>query len=87
MHESTLMAGLMRRIAEVAKAEGVQRITAVAVRLGALSHFSAEHFAEHFTRASDGTIAASARLEVTISADPQDEYAQDLVLARIEVAT
>ena len=52
----------MRRIDEIAKAERARRIVGVSVRLGALSHMSAEHFCEHFERASDGTLAEGARL-------------------------
>lgn len=87
MHEATLMAGLMRRIADVAKAERARRIVGVSVRLGALSHISAKHLAEHFEHASHGTIAEGARLEVMVSDDIQDENAQDIVLDGIEVET
>jgi hydrogenase nickel incorporation protein HypA/HybF len=85
MHEASLTAGLMRRIDEVAKCEGARRIVRVSVWLGALSHMSAEHFAEHFERAATGTIAEGARLDVTISDDPGHANAQDLMLKSIAV--
>ena len=48
MHEASLMKNLMRRLDEIASAENAKRITGVSVWLGALSHMSASHFAEHF---------------------------------------
>lgn len=87
MHEASLLSGLMRRIGEIAAAEGVRRITGVSVWLGALSHMSAEHFAEHFNRAASGTLAEGARLYVTVSADERHERAQDVLLESVEVET
>jgi hydrogenase nickel incorporation protein HypA/HybF len=87
MHEATLMADLMRQLADVAKVERARRIAAVSVRLGALSHISAEHFAEHFEHASRGTVAEGARLDVRLSDDIRDEHAQDIMLERIELET
>jgi hydrogenase nickel incorporation protein HypA/HybF len=87
MHEAALMSNLMRRIEDAAKAERARRITGVSVWLGALSHLSAEHFAEHFRHASYGTVAEGARLHIKVSDDLQDKNAQDLVLERIEVET
>lgn len=85
MHEATLMADLMRQIADVAKAERAQRVTGVSVWLGALAHISAEHFAEHFERATAGTLAEGAKLEVAVSDDVQDPDAQDILLESVEV--
>lgn len=87
MHEAALMAGLMRQLVDIARAERARRITGVSVRLGALSHISAEHFAEHFEQASRDTIAEGARLEVTISEDFQDANAQQILLEDVEVET
>lgn len=87
MHEASLMAGLMRRVANIAAAEGARRVTRIAVRLGALSHFSAEHFAEHFAEASAQTLAEGAQLDITMSTDDQDPNAQDVVLESVEVET
>lgn len=46
MHEASLMANLMRRLDEAARAEHARRIVELFVWLGALSHISAEHLAE-----------------------------------------
>lgn len=87
MHEASLMTSLMRRIEAAAAIEGARRVVGVTVRLGALSHMSAEHFADHFERAAGGTIAEGARLEVTVSRDTQSAEAQDIRLESIEVET
>ena len=60
MHEAGLMKALMRRIGEIADQQGAGRVLGVSVWLGALSHMSPEHFAEHFEEAS-GSLAKRAR--------------------------
>ena len=87
MHEARLMANLMRQINEIAKSERARRVVRVSVRLGALSHFSAEHFAEHFERASGGTLAEGAELVAAVSTDSDDPNALDIVLEGVEVET
>jgi len=79
------METLMRRIAEIAEAEHARRVTGISVWLGALSHFSVEHFTEHFERASTGTIAEGAQLDVTVSDDTQDADAQEVMLESVEM--
>lgn len=87
MHETALIAGLMRQIDEIANSERARRVVRVSVRIGALSHFSAGHFAEHFERASAGTLAEGAELVTAISASADDPNAQDIVLESVEVET
>jgi hydrogenase nickel incorporation protein HypA/HybF len=85
MHEASLMANLMRRIDEVARAERARRIVGVSVWLGALSHMSPEHLAERFEQVTAGTIAEGARLDVALSDDTQHANAQEIVLESLEV--
>ena len=85
MHEASLMRGLLRRVEELARAEAARRVTGIAVWLGALSHFSAEHFAEHFGSASRGTIAEGARLAITLSDDIAHPDAQSVRVESLEV--
>ena len=87
MHEASLMLSLMHRIDEIATCEGARRIVSVSVWLGALSHMSAEHLAEHFEQAAAGTIAEGARLDVAVSGDTRHANAQDIVLESVEVET
>lgn len=85
MHEASLLENLMRRAEEVAQAEGARRVVGMSVWLGALSHLSAEHFAEHFERAAAGTIAEGASLSLTVSEDPHHPDAQSILLEKLEV--
>ena len=85
MHEASLIDALVRRIESVARAEGAGRVVSVSVWLGALSHFSKAHFAEHFEEATRGTIAEGARLDVTLSEDLDHPDAQHVRLEGVEV--
>lgn len=85
MHERALMADLMREIEGVARADGASRVTRVSVRLGALSHFTPEHFREHFVDASHGTLAEGAGVEAVLVDDLDDPRAAGVVLESIEV--
>jgi len=85
MHEASLMKNLMRQIEEVARAENARKVTGIAVWLGALSHMSAVHFAEHFEESSAGTIAEGAKLETEVSDDVHHPNAQDIVLKSVSV--
>ena len=86
MHEASLMQGLMRKILEIAQAEDAGCVVGVRVRLGALSHMSAEHFQEHFDVASAGTLAEGARIEAIEDPDLGSPTAADVVLESVEVA-
>ena len=85
MHEMSLMRSLMRQLEGLADQEGASTITAVRLRLGALSHFSPEHFREHFAQVAPGTRAAGATLEISTSDDIHDPHAQDVVIESLEV--
>lgn len=85
MHEASLMASLMRQIESVASAEKAARVVSVAVWLGALSHMSKQHFADHFSRATAGTIAEGARLNMTLSTDIGHADAELIRLDSVEV--
>ena len=85
MHERALMTDLMREIEAVACADGASRVTRVAVRLGALSHFTPEHFREHFVDASRGTLAEGAAVDAVLEDDLDDPRAAGVVLESIEV--
>ncbi len=87
MHEASLIRDLMQKIDALAADERAQRIVGVGVWLGALSHMSADHFREHFIRASRGTIADGAALNIEVSTDSSDPNAQSLLLKSVEVET
>jgi hydrogenase nickel incorporation protein HypA/HybF len=85
MHERALMTDLMREIEEVARADRATRVTRISVRLGALSHFTEEHFREHFLDASRGTLAERAAVDAVLASDLEDPRAAGVVLESIEV--
>ena len=85
MHEKALMDDLMAKILGVAAAEGGARVTRVTVWLGALSHFTPEHFREHFDDAARGTLAEGAEVEATLDDDLADPRAQGVVLESVVV--
>jgi hydrogenase nickel incorporation protein HypA/HybF len=85
MHERALMNDLMRKILAEADAADAERVVGVRVRLGALSHFTPEHFREHYEDASRGTIAESATVAAEMRTDPTEPAAQGVVLESIQV--
>ena len=86
MHEHSLMIHLMRQIEEVAAREGATAVRGVKVRLGALSHFTEEHFREHFDVEAKGGVAQHARLDIESSADIYAPGAQDVILEAVEIS-
>lgn len=85
MHERALMRDLVREIETVAEAEGAVRVSHVAVRLGALSHFTVEHFREHFVDASRGTVTEGAVVGAVLADDIDDPRADGVVLESVEI--
>lgn len=85
MHEQALMRDLMARILGIADSEGATAVTRVSVRLGALSHFTPEHFLEHFHDSSQGTIAEGALVEAVVEESTTDANAQGVVLESVEL--
>ena len=85
MHELSLIADLMNKIDAIAHEQNSQKVISVAVKLGALSHISADHFREHFIHASRGTVAEDARLDIEALTDTNDPHAQEILLDSVEV--
>jgi hydrogenase nickel incorporation protein HypA/HybF len=86
MHERALMDDLVRKVLAVAEAEGATAVTRIRVRLGALSHFTPQHFREHWEDASRGTLAEGAEVEARMDAEPAGDVAQGVVLESVEVS-
>ena len=87
MHEQALMNDLMAKIVAVSDSEGGAAVTCVRVWLGALSHFTPDHFRDHFEAAARGTCAESATVEAKLDDDVTDSRAQGVVLESVVVAT
>ena len=52
---------------------------------GALSHFTPDHFREHFERAAAGTVAEGAEVDVELSEDVTHPDASGVKLESVEV--
>ena len=85
MHERALMDDLMRKIESVAHENDGVRVTRITVKLGALSHFTPEHFREHFADASRGTLAERAEVDAVLEDDVHAPNATGVVLESVEV--
>lgn len=85
MHEQGLVTALIRRIEALALERSGVAVSAVSVRLGALSHLSPAHFSEHFERAAAGTLAEGARLRIETSSDETAEGAGGILLLAVDV--
>jgi len=79
------MRDVMRKIEQVAAEQGADCVSHVTVRLGALSHFTPEHFHEHFVDASRGTIAEGATVDAVVDVDVAADRARDVVIESVEV--
>jgi hydrogenase nickel incorporation protein HypA/HybF len=79
------MRNLLRQVLDLAAERSAARIVGLTVRLGALSHMSAEHFREHFDEAARGTIAEGATLETIVETDIRAPGAADVLLEAIEI--
>ena len=87
MHEKGIMDCLMNKIIHLAQEEHAVKVVKVSVKLGALSHMSAQHFKEHFEMAAEGTIAQDAKIETEESQDIHDANATTVVLKSIDVTS
>ena len=85
MHERALMDDLVRKVLAVAEAEHATTVVRIRVRLGALSHFTPEHFREHWVDASRGTLAEGAAVDATLDPELDGQAAQGVVLESVEV--
>ena len=85
MHERALTDDLMRKIEAVARENDGARVTRITVKLGALSHFTPEHFREHFVDASRGTLAEGAEVDAVLDGDLHAANAAGVVLESVEV--
>jgi hydrogenase nickel incorporation protein HypA/HybF len=79
------MRDLVQRVLDVARTEGASQVTRITVRLGALSHFTPDHFREHFADSSRGTPAEGAMVDAVLSTDTTDGQAAGVVLESVEV--
>lgn len=84
-HELSLISNLLSKIETIAREQNAERVTQVKVKLGALSHISADHFRGHFVDGVVGSIAEGAQLDIVTNDDTSDPQAQSILLESIEV--
>jgi len=84
MHEQSILNSLMKKVLQVASAEGARRVREIHVRLGALSHFTEAHFREHFAIAAQGTLAEGAELDLELMTDELAPDAQGVYLVSLQ---
>ncbi len=85
MHEFSLLADLLNKIEQVARAEQAERVVRVHLWLGALAHISPGHLREHFVDGVRGTVADGAELQIESSDDVDDPNAQAILLQQVEL--
>jgi hydrogenase nickel incorporation protein HypA/HybF len=85
-HELATIRDLVAKVEQVALENDATRVVRIKVKLGALSHFTAEHFLEHWQDAAAGTIAEGCKIESELCEDPTDPNAQGVVLEDVEIA-
>lgn len=85
MHEFSLMADLVKKINKISTEQNAEKVIKINIKLGALSHISADHFKEHFVHVSKGTNFENAELEIEEASDVNASDAQDILLESIEV--
>ena len=71
---------------EISVDEGVERITRVRIRVGALCHITPDSLRNRWTALVANSAASGATLEVEASVDPHDPRAQDVILVDVAVA-
>ena len=86
MHEQATIRDLVATVLHFAEENDATRVVRIKVRLGALSHFTPEHFLEHWQDATGGTIAEGSKVEAELSEDLTDPNAQGVILEDIEIA-
>jgi hydrogenase nickel incorporation protein HypA/HybF len=83
MHESRIVIDILSAIGRAAEANGIPHVEAARIEIGALSHVTPDGFAGHFALVSEGTVADSARLDITKSDDRGASDALDVRLVSI----
>jgi len=89
MHEHRVVMDLIRKASEVAAQHHAQRLSAVTIRVGALSHVPPGSIAGSIKQRSRGTPLERARIDVITgpggAAALADEHATDVILQSVEI--
>jgi len=85
MHETGIVRDLVHRLERAARDAGAERVSGVAVWLGALSQFSPEHFRAHFDDEARGTVAQGAAVRIVMSEDIEHPHAQNVLIESVDL--
>ena len=86
MHERRLAQSLVRSAGLAALGEGASRVSALRLRVGALSHIDPDSLRGQVEWWSQGTIVEGARIEVEqAGSDIDDRHSQDVTLVSLDV--
>jgi len=85
MHEMSTVRALCTQALEAANASRAGKVTAINLKIGALSHLSASHLREHLVEAAADSILEGARLEISVDEDTSADHAQEIELVSLEV--
>ena len=86
MHEQATIRDLVAKVEEIARENDAKRVVRIKIKLGALSHFTPEHFVEHWQDATGGTLSEGCKVEAELSEDMTDAQAHGVILEDIEIA-
>ena len=87
MHESRVVADLVNKVNEIAREHAVERVDAVSIQLGAMSHLTPETLVHQFEVYVAGTVAESARLDISRADDPYCPQSRDVRLVSVATGT
>lgn len=85
MHEEALLRDLLRKVEELARANGARHVGGIRLWVGALAHLSEPQVRERWDLLTRGTVAEGARLVVELSDDLGDPRATGVVLKSLDV--
>jgi hydrogenase nickel incorporation protein HypA/HybF len=87
MHEEAVLQDLVRKVEEVARANGAARVTRVRLWVGALSHLSESGLGERWALATRATTLEGSEVEVEMSTDARDPKAAGVILRSVDVSS
>ena len=84
MHEEAILNDLVRKVEEIARANGSPRVGRVRVWVGALAHLSEDQAQYRWATLTQGTAAEGSRLEIELSSVLADPQATGVVLRSLD---
>lgn len=83
MHETAVIRGLVRKLCELVKQQGASGVEKLNVTLGALSHFTPEHFRRHLEIETRDTVLENVEVICRQSTDINDPNANGVTVNQV----